>query len=190
MSAGRLSFGDDLSYRMQVIGTEATTANSWLWAWANEVSSIPPALLEDANALRDFGERENLIPLKQSQVVIDERHNGHNFSLLASGYNAANAYYRGPYEGGAVFMTIHDARFPEDDRHPIQRITTTFPELLKSVPIDNHRAAFAGYLEAYEMSVDIIGNIIQGSTSDGQRLEAEFDQQNRLVEMTNETAQV
>jgi hypothetical protein len=190
MTAGQLSFGDDLSYRMQVIGTEATEASSWLWAWANEVNNMPPALLTDANKLKALGESEKIIPLKVPQVVLDERHNGHNFSLFASGYNDANAYYRGPYEGGAVFMTIHDARFPEDDRHPIQRITTTFPELLKSVPVDNHRAAFAGYLESHEMSVDIIGNIIRGSTGDGQQLAAEFDQQNRLVEMNTEAEQV
>ena len=32
--------------------------------------------------------------------------------MIASGVCDADAYYRGPYEGGAAFLLIKDERFP------------------------------------------------------------------------------
>ncbi|MCA9269681.1 MAG: hypothetical protein KDA41_14470, partial [Planctomycetales bacterium] len=42
ISEGRVKFGNDLSYPIQLIGTEAYGDSSWLWAWANEQSNLPP----------------------------------------------------------------------------------------------------------------------------------------------------
>jgi hypothetical protein len=38
--AGTATFGE-LMFPIQLLGTEAEGDNSWLWAWANEGSSLP-----------------------------------------------------------------------------------------------------------------------------------------------------
>ena len=42
---GTLSFGD-LHWHAQILGTESHQTNTWLWAWANTGSNLPPALIQ------------------------------------------------------------------------------------------------------------------------------------------------
>lgn len=41
MPSGLLSFSDKYQWHAQILGTEADDSQTWLWAWANEASSIP-----------------------------------------------------------------------------------------------------------------------------------------------------
>jgi hypothetical protein len=45
LSAGHATFGDDLRFAIQLLGTESQGDGTWLWAWANAESNLPPALL-------------------------------------------------------------------------------------------------------------------------------------------------
>src|SRR5579862_258952 len=39
--SGILSFGNELRFPAQILGTHAEGDNSWLWAWANQQSNLP-----------------------------------------------------------------------------------------------------------------------------------------------------
>ncbi|MEE3919567.1 hypothetical protein V2I01_18075 [Micromonospora sp. BRA006-A] len=55
---GIATFGTDLRYRVQLLGTESHLDGTWLWAWANEASNIPPSVLHLAGWLREYGHRQ------------------------------------------------------------------------------------------------------------------------------------
>ena len=41
LQAGIVSFGDPFSWQAEVLGTESEESSTWLWAWANDASTIP-----------------------------------------------------------------------------------------------------------------------------------------------------
>jgi hypothetical protein len=58
-----------------------------------------------ATTLQDLGTREGIEELTQPQVE-SNKVKGHMFAIVACGVCNANAYYRGPYKGGALFFTM------------------------------------------------------------------------------------
>src|SRR4051812_21681471 len=54
---GTLSFGAGLAWKVQLLGTRSAVSNTWLWAWANTASNLPPELLVDSLALKETGQR-------------------------------------------------------------------------------------------------------------------------------------
>lgn len=116
LETGKLSFGDDLSWAIQVVGTESYAKATWLWAWGNNVSSIPDGLLEAAKKVRDFGARKTVRELEDRTFGLDVA-NGYVLASVASGLLEAQAYYRAPFEDGAVYVLITDPSFPAE-RNP------------------------------------------------------------------------
>ena len=185
MTDGTLSFEKMYTLKIQLLGTESDVTNSWLWAWANEGSNIPPHLLKVANLMREYGKQQGIATFTSKEAVaMNNLFQGHNLSLVASGISGANAYYRGPYEGGALFMIITDERFPVDTRHPIQRIVITFPQFLQAYGYLNHKAALMAYCVAHEIPMNIEEKSLTAEHSDCTKLTATFDEQGRLGKLT------
>ena len=180
LRVGKLSFGNDLDYTMQLIGTEATASNSWLWAWANTATKLPPQLLIAANTIKAYGER-NSVPLLHTPHFIMGQMNGHYIAMVASGLFKAQAYYRVPFEDSALYILIDDPSFPVDPRHPIERIVANFPRLLSNIPLQNHKAMFIGYLRTYHFLIKTEGNNIHGTyPADRRKIVGVFDNVNRM----------
>ena len=184
ISAGRIDFGNDLVFAVQLVGTESDVSKTWLWAWANDASQLPASVLMGVEQLRDYGSEQDIAALTRAELPIDSYHNGHYFSLFASAYLLADAYYRVPYESGALFLLVDDDRFPQDDRDPMQRITTTFPQVISALNLPSHRAAFLGYLKAHGITTDTdSAREIRAHSSNGQTLTASFDDRGRLADL-------
>jgi hypothetical protein len=186
MASGTLAFGTKFTFKIQMIGTESTHSNTWLWAWANEASAIPRSMLRAAEELRAFGEKNGLSELTQPGFPLSQRINGHVFSMIASGVCHGDAYYRGPYEGGALFMLIRDERYPHIAHNPQTRISTLFPQLIASLPIPNHRLALRHYLESYLAKIDEQGDTITANFGKNKILKARFLPDNRLAEISGQ----
>src|SRR6266545_4298795 len=103
IAAGTVTFGHDLRFQIQVLGTESEVDRTWLWAWANP-QSIPPGLLRAAEWLRDYGLRNQIQELSQASLSLDHA-DGHLLAMLAAGVTG-RCYYRGPYDGGALFFLV------------------------------------------------------------------------------------
>ena len=112
VGSGLLSFGNQYHWQTQLLGTESEASRTWLWAWANVESNIPDHLLAVSLALKAHGEQYGIPELTEPQVSLDQI-DGHTLALFASGICEANAYYRCPYEGGALFVMIVDENFPK-----------------------------------------------------------------------------
>jgi hypothetical protein len=111
VATGLLSFGEAYHWQAQILGTETHDNQTWLWAWANQASNIPPQLLGAALAMRLLGEHHHTPELTEAQLSLGGV-NGHFLALLASGICRANAYYRAPYDGGAAFSSLKTTPSP------------------------------------------------------------------------------
>ena len=181
-SRSLLSFGDRYAWRVQLLGTESEETQTWLWAWANEVSKIPPPLLQAALQLKAFGE-EQQIPELATPMFPLEGIDGHFLAMIASGVCHANGYYRCPYDGGAAFLLIQDENFPKNTETPLQRIASVFPQAIASIDIPNHRDALAGYLEHYGLVGEAEDDMLVVREDGEAVLTAVFDVIERLAKL-------
>lgn len=179
LQEGLLSFSNGLEFKVQLLGTEADGDRSWLWSWANQTQGIPAELLEDARALKALGEAQDVHELREPSFP-QAQADGHTLGLIAAGLREACAYYRGPYEGGALFLLIQDEGYPVRDTPPLLRISTVFPQVLTMVEVA-HRPALIGYAESYGLRVEEEGDKVV--IEDG-GLVGKFGEAGQLTQLT------
>lgn len=183
MGTGQLSFGDAISLDVQLLGTEGTASRTWLWAWANTMSNVPPKLLEAANALRQYGEEQNIPELTTASLPLDEEIHGHHISMVASALLQADIYYRGPYQGGAMFLLVQDPKFPLQVLNTPEHLVTVITQFAASIQTDNLRLLVSYYLEACKLEVTAIDDVVTGKFGDGSYIDVIFEGDNRLQEV-------
>ena len=185
IDSGMLSFGSETSWRVQLLGTESESSGTWLWAWANAKSRIPEHLLHAARFLKAIGEQHGILEFGSPTIPLSHVR-GHTFAAIASGVCRANAYYRCPYDGGALFTLIIDDAFPKCSDPPLQRVVAIFPQAISLLGISDHRAALLRYLGFYGFSPKDYGRTLTVSEGGRVVLTAKFDEQNRLTGMEAE----
>lgn len=184
MTAGTLSFGSEHTFRIQLLGTESTHSNTWLWAWANEASGIPANLLVASEQMKNVGRQHAIHEFLHPDWDLTDRLNGHMLSMIASGVCNCNAYYRGPYDGGALFMLIRDPAYWQPVSKPLLRVTTLFPQLVSNIPINDQQTAFRHYLAYYGAQVEEKGSEMTAQL-DKDVITASFDQHRRLTNINS-----
>lgn len=201
-----ISFGDKLTFKIQVLGTESNLTNTWQWFWAN-TQSFSPELVKASLQMRSYGEQssipefvEPLIPMdpladdgsfKKNQTYFDpftmsNELDGHYFSTIALGICNADAYFRAPYgDRGASFVLIN---YPQLRQIPesLARVATLFPQFIMNMPfeITSHRQAFVPYLQYYNVKVQETVNEVVGIDQNNRRIVGQFDQLGRLTDLS------
>jgi hypothetical protein len=179
---GTITFGGTRTFPIQILGTEADRPQTWLWGWANAASQIPPALLACANGLRALGQREGIAALTTPEISLEEL-DGRTIATVAAGICAADAFYRAPSTGGALFV-LHDA--PALGRHrptTALGVINTFIQFIAQVPI-SHLAAFAADIAAKGGSTTPTAAGLDATLPGGDTIHATFDPQDRLTQLT------
>lgn len=151
LSTGLLSFGNGYIWHVQILGTESDQDRTWLWAWANEGSNIPPSHLQAALRMKALGEEQQIPELTTPILQLGDI-DGHRLAMIASGVCQANAYYRCPYESGSAFVLIQDERLPKPPEPPLARIALVFPQGISAIEIPDHRLARLGDLDFYGLA--------------------------------------
>ena len=102
---GIISFGND-EYPLQFLGSEATSSNTWLWAWEN-INEFDDKIISLAREIKAKGEKLNLEALTTAEIDIGDELNGHTLSIVACGLADKNyCYYYGPHSGGAILVAF------------------------------------------------------------------------------------
>lgn len=183
MSTGKLAFGTAISLDVQLLGTEGTTSKTWLWSWANTMSNIPKKMIRSAKSVRNYGRSHRIPEFTTASLPLDATNHGHHFSMAASAILDANVYYRGPYQGGAMFLLVKDPRFPVRIKNTPEHLVTTITQFATSVQTDNLRLLVTHYLETCKLEVTAIDDVLTGKFKDGSRIEVIFEGENRLQEV-------
>lgn len=180
ITAGTATFGDDLTYRIQLLGTESHGDGTWLWAWANSESGLPDTVLRAASWLRERGRASGLAELTDPGFALD-RADGHRLALLASGLTG-NCYYRGPYPGGALFFQLEGV--PAAVLAPVspERATTVLTQAIQAYALD-HRTVVESFFTQQGWRVEASATAVTGHHPGGTALRIAFDELGRIGEI-------
>jgi hypothetical protein len=182
LQRGLRCFGDRFQWQAEVLGTESVLTATWLWAWANEASNIPAEQQAASLKLRALGAERGIAALT-APVVSLEHEVRRAFGSIAVGEGLGKAYFRGPYEGGAVLLLIADQRLQFDVEEPLRRVLTVFPQAIAALEMADHREALRGYLQHHDLQAEEDGNVLLLRQPGQVVLQAEFDEHRRLRQL-------
>nr|BFE63096.1 hypothetical protein GCM10020063_076220 [Dactylosporangium thailandense] len=177
LSTGQATFGTDLRYDIQLLGTESHSDETWLWAWANEASNLPPDLLRLCAWLREYGAEEQVAEFLTPGFPLAQA-DGHRLALVA-GSLTGRPYYRGPYDGGAVFFHLEGT--PAQLSAPVrpERALTVLQQVISAFPLD-HRTTARSFFEQQTWGVDEAADSMIVQHPEGTTIRISFDDLGRI----------
>jgi hypothetical protein len=183
LSNGRdaISFGPGKDFPAQILGTESQSTFTWLWAWANEASGLSPDVVRDSIRLRELGEKFGIQELLEPEIEMGAI-SGHHFALIASGVCDAAAYYRGAYDGGAVYVLLYDPEKKILRDESMIRMSTVYVDLIRQIELE-HKSAFRYYAEAKGLEIIEAGDSVVCRKDNRDVFRATFDSRGRLTEL-------
>ena len=180
MGTGTISFGPELVFPIQVLGTFSHSSKTWLWAWANAQSNLPASLLSQAEQLRTYGEQHGIELLTASEFDATET-DLHLIGIIASGMFGASAYYLANYGQGTMVVTIKSDLIDQVPKNDFARIPHAFPQVISAFEM-HHRSAFIHYLTQKGYSVTETADMVSAVVDYG-TLTATFDHLGRLANL-------
>lgn len=131
-----LWFGED-EYKIQFIGSESASSNTWMWGW-NNINSFMDEMLVLPNEMQNLGKEWNLEPLTIPQFEMTDLINGHTLSIVACGLSQENYfYYRGPHNNGAVYMAVEYTQKDVLNKVNLTLFAQITMECIKQYPVDH-----------------------------------------------------
>lgn len=182
-SKGIISFGSD-TYPIQLIGSESSSSNTWLWGWANK-SQLPESVLVEAKRLKQLGEAYGLEALTVPQFEISDSFNGHKLSIICCALNENNVcYYRGPHQGGAIFIEFYGV--PEEVFQPVSARTfiDITSQAIQQFSVD-HRIFITSFLFQNGTVYEWSGNTLTAHFNNGENINISFERVDELWRITN-----
>lgn len=104
----------DKEFPIQLIGFLDSDDDSWSWAWDNEEIGFPEDLIEEAKAVKEFGQKQN-IPQFYENVFRASLTEAHILSMVISSLFDNDAYCAVNYGGFIFFVTIESDDIPKID---------------------------------------------------------------------------
>lgn len=123
------------TFAVQVAGTVNEAERTFTWAWATR-HGVSSSVLTAATGLREYG-REHDLPELAEPVWHVEDVDPFLLAAIARGWAQADAMFRAPVPGGAVYLLLGDVPLPPAEAHQVVQALTTGIAL---APVD-HRTA-------------------------------------------------
>ena len=170
---GIISFGND-EYPLQFLGSEATSSNTWLWAWEN-INEFDDKIISLAREIKAKGEKLNLEALTTAEIDISDELNGHTLSIVACGLADKNyCYYYGPHSGGAILVAfdgVDEKVFTPVDAKDFADIVVRCIQQFSL----NHKLFVESFLEWNKTKYKWQGNLIIADFKKDGELKIEFE---------------
>ncbi|WP_198146886.1 DUF6882 domain-containing protein [Maribacter thermophilus] len=179
---GKLTYGDDKVFDIQVIGTYSENEKSWLWAWANNQSGIPETFLDTSIRMRELGTAHKLEDLTTPKLETDTDP-GAYFSTIASVILQDSCYVPLTFKGLKVYVTVRSAELDNKARTAPALICSHFTNLAASFRFP-HKYCLHYYLMAKGYQVENCGNNILAKNGEDQILGI-FDLKGNLMKISN-----
>ena len=144
---GIVKFGDK-EFTIQLIGFLDPDEDTWSWAWDNEEIGFPEDLIEEAKAVKEFGEKQN-VPQLCENVFAANLTEAHILTMTISSLFGNDAYCAVNYVSFVFFVTIESDEIEiTDDSDVFANIINDFHRKFEV----NHLKALSGYsqLKGYE----------------------------------------
>lgn len=182
MLEGKLTYGDDKVFDIQIIGSYSVNEKSWLWAWANTQSGIPEKFLQTALAMKSIGEAYQIEDLMMAKKEMDSDP-GVYFSTIASAMLKQSCYVPLTYKGLVVYVTVNSKEADSKARTAPALICSHFTNIAANFTFP-HKYTLFFYLKAKGYEVELPGNNIVARKDDDQILGI-FDLKGNLMKISN-----
>jgi hypothetical protein len=149
---GTISFGDDLVFKAQFLGSFSHSSETWLWIWANKYMNPPAQFIDHALQLKAYGEANN-IDLLSVDTFAANNNDLHIIGSIASGMFDASCYLTVNYGAGTMLLTVEDDIFNKVEKDEQLRTQTTIGQMISNFDV-NHRRAIINYLTAKGYTVE------------------------------------
>ena len=180
---GIISFGND-EYPLQFLGSEATSSNTWLWAWEN-INEFDDKIISLAREIKAKGEKLNLEALTTAEIDINDELNGHTLSIVACGLADKNyCYYYGPHSGGAILVAfdgVDEKVFTPVDAKDFADIVV---RCIQQFPL-NHKLFVESFLEWNKTKYKWKENTFIADFENSEKLEIDFEEKSELARIIN-----
>ena len=180
---GIISFGED-EYPLQFLGSEATSSNTWLWAWEN-INEFDDKIISLAREIKAKGEKLNLEALTTAEIEITDELNGHILSIVACSLaDKKYCYYRGPHSGGAIFVAfdgVDEKVFTPVDAKELADIVVRCIQQFSL----NHKIFVESFLEWNKTKYKWKENTLIADFGNSQKLEIDFEEKSELARIIN-----
>ena len=180
---GIISFGND-EYPLQFLGSEATSSNTWLWAWEN-INEFDDKIISLAREIKAKGEKLNLEALTTAEIEITDELNGHILSIVACSLaDKKYCYYRGPHSGGAIFVAfdgVDEKVFTPVDAKELADIVVRCIQQFSL----NHKIFVESFLEWNKTKYKWKENTLIADFGNSQKLEIDFEEKSELARIIN-----
>lgn len=181
MGKEEITFGDDLTFPMQVLGSFSHSSETWLWIWENKAGGYAESVMKQALLLKQYGEENNIDLLTVGKF--DALDNDlHLIGMIAVEMFNLSGYYLGNYGQGTMVVTIKSDVIDNSESEELSRILTVFPELISTFEIQNHKNAFTNYLSQKGYKLTANGNEIKAEKNEN-IINAVFNENNLLVQL-------
>lgn len=144
LETGRIRFGDELTYRAELLGSEAPGPGTWMWGWANPAGFGDQAATA-ARALRELGRDRGWAAFTEGEVPLDGDLTGARLAIAAVGHVGAPAFYAAPLGGGArAFLLLGGPglTLPEPET---PRLVAALSQVLADGEVDDWPTALGAY---------------------------------------------
>ena len=182
MLEGKLTFGEDKVFDIQILGTYSENEKSWLWAWANTQSGIPEKFLQTSLAVKALGEAYKVEDFTTPKMEV-ESDPGVFFSTIASVMTGESCYVPLTFKGIIVYVTITSEEAVSKARTSPALICSHFSQVAANYTFP-HKYSLFFYLKAKGYEVELPGNNVVAKNGEDQILGI-FDLKGRLMKISN-----
>ncbi len=171
-----------------IVGSHTHANNSWLWAWSNKHLKLSVTNRALGDVVRSLVHRLNVHALGGPGFALEPflgpvlcQSAEHIFGVILSCELGYDAYHALPNDGTTELVLIRDDRLKFVEKHPLVRIATQFPQLLKSMPVLDHKATLAAYARDYALTATEQPDGLKITAGGKDELTATFDAEGHLT---------
>jgi hypothetical protein len=181
MDKEEITFGEHLTFPMQVLGSFSHSSETWLWIWENKAGGYAESVMKQALLLKQYGEENNIDLLTVGKFDAVEN-DLHLIGMIAVEMFNASGYYLGNYGQGTMVFTIKSDLIDRVESEEFSRILTILPDLFSTFEIQNHKNAFTNYLTQKGYKLTSNGNEIKAEKNESV-INAVFNEDNLLTKL-------
>jgi len=181
MDKEEITFGDNLTFPMQVLGSFSHSSETWLWIWENKAGGYAESVMKQALLLKEYGEEHGIDLLTTGKFDAVEN-DLHLIGMIAVEMFNSSGYYLGNYGQGTMVVTIKSDIIDKSQSEELSRILTVFPQLISTFEIQDHKNAFTNYLSQKGYELALKGNEITAKKNKNV-INAIFNNQNLLINL-------
>ncbi|WP_405397588.1 DUF6882 domain-containing protein [Maribacter sp. Asnod2-G09] len=182
MAEGKLTFGEDKVFDIQIFGTYSENEKSWMWAWANTQSGISETYLQTSLAVKAFGKALNISDFTTPKFAV-ESDPGAFFATIATASIGESCYVPLAFKGVIVYVTIKSSEADSKAKNTADSICSYISKVTSEYTFP-HKFSLYFYLTAKGYDVELPGNNLVAKKGEDQILGI-FDLKGKLMKISN-----